>query len=123
MKNFELKLWHPVVGFALTKLLQSLNTNLIKPDFQPVLGDTLTWLENLCVILILYVIARNIYCSVTEPTIHWDGYEYEQPRSKPSPPSKMQEIERELDEIEASLDAVTNNEKVTPIWEIPPKKP
>lgn len=36
--------------------------------------------------------------------------------------NKMQDIEREMDEIEASLDAVTSNDKVTPIWEIPPKK-
>lgn len=36
---------------------------------------------------------------------------------------KLHRIERELDEIEASLDAVTSNDKVTPIWEIPPKKP
>ena len=35
----------------------------------------------------------------------------------------LYEAEQEIDEIEASLDAVTNNEKVTPIWEIPPKKP
>ena len=35
----------------------------------------------------------------------------------------LYEAEQEIDEIEASLDAVTNNETVTPIWKIPPKKP
>ena len=125
MRKFELKFWHPVAGFALAKLLQNLNTNLIKPDFQPVLGDMITWLENLCVILILYVIARNIYRSVAEPTIHWESHEYDElySKSSPSPLSKMQEIERELDEIEASLAAVSPSEKVTPIWDVPPKKP
>lgn len=61
---------------------------------------------------------------MTEPTIHWEGYEYDEPYSKPSlpPPNKMQEIERELDEIEASLDAMSSNDKVTPIWEISTKK-
>ena len=47
MKKFELKFWHPVAGFALAKLLQRLNVNLIKLDFQPVLGDIITWIENL----------------------------------------------------------------------------
>ena len=124
MKNFELKFWHPVAGFAIAKLLQSLNTNLIKPEFQPVLSDIITWIENLCVILILYVVARNIYRSVTEPTVHWEGYEYDKPSPKTAPPDKMQEIEQELDEIEASLDAISSNDKVTPIWGgQPPKKP
>lgn len=124
MKNFELKFWHPVVGFAVAKLLQSLNTNLIKPEFQPILGDIITWIENLCVILILYVVARNIYRSVTEPTVHWEGYEYDEPYPKTVPPNKMQEIEQELDEIEASLDAISSGDKVTPIWGgQPTKKP
>lgn len=35
----------------------------------------------------------------------------------------VHEIEQEVDEIEAELDAILNNDKVTPIWEIPPKKP
>lgn len=126
MKKFELKFWHPVAGFALAKLLQRLNVNLIKLDFQPVLGDIITWIENLCVILILYVIARNIYRSVSEPTIHWEGYEYDKPYSKPSSPSKMQEIEKELDEIEATLDAISEAEnsdgKITPIWNSKPPK-
>lgn len=122
MKKFELKFWHPVAGFAIAKLLQSLNTNLIKPDFQPVLGDIITWMENLCVILILYVIVRNIYRSVTEPTVHWKGCECDEQYPKTAPPNKMQEIEKELDEIEASLNAVSPGDKVTPIWEIPTKK-
>ncbi len=35
---------------------------------------------------------------------------------------KMQRLEHELDKIESSLDAVTTNDKVTPIWD-PRKKP
>lgn len=127
MSRFELKFWHPVAGFALAKLLQSLNTNLIKPDYQSVFGDIITWLENLCVILIIYIIARNVYRSVTEPNIHWEGYEYNKPQINPSSSNRMQEIERELDEIEASLDAISKTEssggKVTPIWELPHKEP
>ncbi len=35
---------------------------------------------------------------------------------------QAQKIEHELDDIEASLDTITLNEKVTPIWEVPTKK-
>ena len=34
----------------------------------------------------------------------------------------IHEVEQEVDEIEAELDTVFNNDKVTPIWEIPTKK-
>lgn len=33
------------------------------------------------------------------------------------------EAEQEVNEIEASLDAVLNNDKITPIWELPRKEP
>lgn len=35
----------------------------------------------------------------------------------------LYETEQEIDEIEAELDTILNDDKVTPIWEIPPKKP
>lgn len=125
MNKFELKWWHPIAGLALAELFKITTDNLGNPNFQTLFVDIYNWLEGIFGVLFIYVIIRNIYRSVTEPTIHWEGYEYDKPylRPSPPPPNKMQEIEQELDEIEASLDAVTNSEKVTPIWEIPPKKP
>ena len=68
----------------------------------------------------LILIFEELHRSLTKPTIHWE--EYDQPHSKPLPPGKMQEIEKQLDEIEASLNAVSPGDKVTPIWEISAKK-
>ncbi len=34
--------------------------------------------------------------------------------------SQIEDIERELDDIEASLNTITSSEKVTPIWDIKP---
>lgn len=34
----------------------------------------------------------------------------------------VHEVEQEIDEIEAELDAILNDDKVTPIWEISTKK-
>lgn len=120
----KLKWWHPIVGLALAELFKITTENLGNSNFQPLFTDIYNWMESIFGLLFIYIILRNVYRSFTKPTIHWEEYEYDKPYSKPSPPSKMQEIERELDEIEASLDAVTSNEKVTPIWgNQPPKKP
>lgn len=48
----------------------------------------------------------------------------EQREQKYNSQKKMDDINQELDEIEASLDAVSSGDKVTPIWGgQPPKKP
>lgn len=46
----------------------------------------------------------------------------EQREQKQHNRKKVDDINRELDEIEASLNAVSPGDKVTPIWEIPTKK-
>ena len=46
----------------------------------------------------------------------------EQREQKRSNQKKVDDINRELDEIEATLNAVNPGDKVTPIWEIPTKK-
>lgn len=124
MDKFELKWWHPIAGLALAELFKITTDNLGNPNFQALFTDIYSWLEGIFGFLFIYVIIRNIYRSFTKPTIYWESYEYNEPYSKPSPPppNKMQEIERELDEIEAGLDAMSSNDKVTPIWEISTKK-
>ncbi len=61
----------------------------------------------LIVMLITLVIIPQIYQ-------HFDEKEYSK--------QIIHEVEQEVDEIEAELDTVFNNDKVTPIWEIPTKK-
>ena len=126
MDKFELKWWYPIVGLALAELFKITTERLGNPSFQPLFVDIYNWLEGIMGLLVIYVIFRNIYRSLTKPTIHWEGYEYDKPCSKPSSPSKMQEIERELDEIEATLDAISEAEnsdgKITPIWNSKPPK-
>lgn len=121
MNKFELKFWHPVAGFALTKFLQILNQNLIQLEFQPFFNEIITWLENLFVLLIFYIIIRNIYRSIVGKPINPEEYDFEYQHAESPQPNKMEQINRELDEIEASLDAVSSDEKVTPIWELPRK--
>lgn len=61
----------------------------------------------LIVILISLVIVPQIFQ-------HFDKKEYSK--------QVVHEVEQEIDEIEAELDAILNDDKVTPIWEIPTKK-
>ena len=116
----KLKWWHPIVGLALAELFKITTEKLGNSNFQPLFTDIYNWMESIFGLLFIYIILRNIYRSLTKPTIHWE--EYDQPHSKPLPPGKMQEIEKQLDEIEASLNAVSPGDKVTPIWEISAKK-
>ncbi len=126
MDKFELKWWYPIVGLALAELFKITTERLGNPSFQPLFVDIYNWLEGILGLLVIYVIFRNIYRSLTKPTIHWEGYEYDKPYSKPSSPSKMQEIEKKLDEIEATLDIISEAEnsdgKITPIWNSKPPK-
>jgi len=64
----------------------------------------------------IYKILRKI----RETALHCNQAHYQYQIEKQS--KKTQEIEKEIDEIEVSLNAVTSNEKVTPIWELPRKK-
>jgi len=126
MNKFELKFWHPVAGFALTKFLQILNRNLIQVELQTFFGEMITWLENLFVLLIFYVVIRNIYRSIMGEPMNVEEYDSENQYTEPPEPSKIEQINRELDEIEATLNAVSEAEnsdgKITPIWNSKPPK-
>jgi len=70
---------------------------------------------------IIGIAVYKILWKIRETALHCSQAHYEQHKEKQA--NKMQIIERELDEIETSLNAVTSDEKVTPIWELPKKKP
>jgi len=126
MNKFELKFWHPVAGFALTKFLQILNQNLIQSEFQPFFSEIITWLENLFVVLIFYIIIRNIYRSIMGEPINTVDYDFKYQHAEPPQLSEMEQINRDLDEIEATLNALADAEnsdgKITPIWNAKPPK-
>ena len=74
MDKFELKWWYPIVGLALAELFKITTERLGNPSFQPLFVDIYNWLEGILGLLVIYVIFRNIYRSLTKPTIHWEGY-------------------------------------------------
>lgn len=119
MKKWELKLWHPIAGIATMYLLEILNNNLIHSDAWFLFYDIIGWMSNVFIFMLLYVIIRNTYRLVKRLVIQNAPHKKQTAQQS----CKMQDIEQEMNEIEASLDAVTNNEKITPIWELPHKEP
>lgn len=107
-----MKAKHILIAIAALFIIESVNQNVtMNSVLFSTIEDILNMLLGICLILLVYMIIRQI---VTHP----------KPSRKQTqkPTETMDDINKELDEIEASLDAVTNNEKVTPIWEIHTKK-
>ncbi len=124
MDKLELKFWHPIAGLALNRLFKISTDNLGNPNFQPLFSDIFNWLDGIFFLLLLYIIARNIYRSIIEEPINTDEYGSEDQYTGPPKQSKIEQINRELDEIEATLNAVSEAEnsdgKITPIWSSKP---
>lgn len=103
--------------FVIESLNRNLNTNWYIAN---AVEDVLYILLGICLLMLLYKILQSVMESFQKPIKqNPEPYECYKPTKQSD---KMREIEQELDEIEASLDAVTNNDKVTPIWEISTKK-
>ena len=65
------------------------------------------------------IIFKELFDMLGDTQRHFEHKE----RRKERQAYMLHNINKELDEIEASLDAVSPNEKVTPIWDLPQKKP
>lgn len=74
--------------------------------------------------LIIYLIAKVIFNELFDLTDDIQRHHEHKERRKEQQAYTVHNINQELDEIEASLDAVSSNDKVTPIWGgQPTKKP
>ncbi len=75
-------------------------------------------LLGLIVYLIAKIILNELFGILDDTQRHFEHKE----RRKEQQACMMHNINQELDEIEASLDAVSSNDKVTPIWGGQPSK-
>lgn len=107
-----MKAKHVLIAIAALFIIESVNQNVtMDPVLFSTIEDMLNILLGICLILLVYMIIRQI---VARP----------EPSSKQiqKPTKTMDDINKELDEIESSLNAITDNKKVTPFWEISTKK-
>ena len=65
MKKIQLRLWHPVAGFLFVKMLEIVNNNLFTETKSWFLFyELIEWLLGICILLLLYIIIRNIIRAV-----------------------------------------------------------
>lgn len=65
MKKIQLRLWHPVAGFLFVKMLEIVNNNLFTgTESWFLFYELIEWLLGICILLLLYIIIRNIVRAV-----------------------------------------------------------
>lgn len=61
MKKIQLRLWHPIAGFLFVKMLEIVNNNLFaETESWFLFYELIEWLLGICILLLLYIIIRDI---------------------------------------------------------------
>ena len=114
----KLKLWHPIAGILITNFLMQLSYHATQSTIWLLSEEIGDWLNRAFVLLLIYIVIRDVFQAVKSIA------------TKNSPKNqknrKLQNIDRALDEIESTLDAMTEagqeDGKITPIWGAGTKK-
>lgn len=120
-----MKLRYPVIGIIILFISASVWENILGTETfaevgHPIFAILFVSLLGLLIYLIAKLVFNELFDVLDDAQQHFEHKE----RRKEQQAYMMHNINQELDEIEASLDAVSSNEKVTPIWGgQPPKKP
>lgn len=122
--GIKMKLRYPVFGIIILLISATVWQTIVGTDTfesvgQPIFDTLLLVLLGLIAYCVAKIVFNELFDMLGDTQQHFEHKE----RRKEQQAYMLHNINKELDEIEASLDAVTNSEKVTPIWEIPPKKP
>ena len=65
MKEPKLKFWHAVIGFIIIGAIDTLNWSLNLPvSAKFLIADLIDWASGVCLLLLLYIIVRNIIRAV-----------------------------------------------------------
>lgn len=119
-----MKIRYPIAGIIILLIATTIWEHIMGPELYKAVGEPITFILFLALLgLIVYLIAKIVFNELFDMLGDTQRHFEHKERRKEQQAYILHNINKELDEIEASLDAVTNSEKVTPIWEIPPKKP
>lgn len=113
-----MKIKHVLLAFVFLLIAEALNENLyISLSLASAINDIIERLLAVCLILLAYLTIRNIYRAIK--SIATKDY------AKSQKSRKLQNIDRALDEIEFTLNTMTEagqeNGNITPIWSTTPK--
>lgn len=120
-----MKIKYPVIGIIILLISSTMWQSIIGPEAFETVGQPI--FDTLLLILlglIAYCIAKIVFHVIGDLMDDTQRHFAHKERRREEQTYTVQNINQELDEIEASLDAVSSNDKVTPIWGgQPPKKP
>lgn len=118
-----MKIRYPIAGIIILLIATTIWEHIMGPELYKAVGEPITFILFLSLLgLIVYLIAKiilnELFGILDDTQRHFKHKE----RRKEQQACMMHNINQELDEIEASLDAVSSNDKVTPIWGGQPSK-
>lgn len=119
-----MKIRYPIAGIIVLLITTTIWEHIMGPELYKAVGEPITLILFLSLLgLTVYLIGKAVFNELFDVLGDAQRHFEHKERRKEQQEYMLHNLNKELDEIEASLDAVTSNEKVTPIWEIPPKKP
>lgn len=120
-----MKIRYPVIGIIVLFISASIWESIIGTDTFAEVGHPIFVILFVSLLgLIVYLVAKSLFNEIGDLMGDAQRHFAHKERRREEQAYTVHSINQELDEIEASLDAVSSNDKVTPIWGgQPPKKP
>lgn len=123
-----MKIRYPVIGIIVLFISASIWESIIGTDTFAEVGHPIFVILFVSLLgLIVYLVAKSLFNEIGDLMGDAQRHFSHKERRREEQAYTVQNINQELDEIEASLDAISETEssggKITPIWELPRKEP
>lgn len=120
-----MKIRYPIFGIIILLISATIWQTIVGTDTFETIGQPIfDTLLLILLALIAYCIAKAIFNALFNIIGDTQRRFKHKEKRKEQQEYVLHNINKELDEIEANLDAVNgSNEKITPIWELPRKEP
>jgi len=122
-----MKIRYPVMGIIILLISTTIWEHIMGPDLYKEVGEPITFILFFTLLgSIVYLIAKIAFNEIGELMDDVQHSVQRRSRHKEQQSSQMEQINQELDEIEATLNALAEAEnsdgKITPIWNAKPPK-
>lgn len=118
-----MKIKYPIIGIIILLISATIWQSIIGAETFETMGQPIfDTLLLILLVLIAYCIAKIVFNEIVDLMGDVQRHFAHKERRREEQAYTVHNINQELDEIEASLNAVSPGDKVTPIWEIPTKK-
>lgn len=123
-----MKIKYPIIGIIILLISATIWQSIIGAETFETMGQPIfDTLLLILLVLIAYCIAKIVFIEIGDLMGDAQRHFAHKERRREEQAYTVHSINQELDEIEASLDAISETEssggKITPIWELPRKEP